>query len=85
MNTAKGATPDVAYIKVRAYGGSYIACEIGSKVRASCTQKEDVAAERCADKIFGKGNFTIALDDPQPEAWVWFFTAKAKTKMEVAA
>jgi hypothetical protein len=81
MKAKQASPPDVAYIKARAYGDTYIACEIGSKVRASCTQKEDVAAERCADKIFGKGKFTIVLDDPQHEAFVWFFTAKRKTEV----
>ncbi len=46
-------------IDVRDVGGTYIARAAGLNITASCTCGAKAAAERCADKVFGKGNWEM--------------------------
>lgn len=49
-------------IKVRPYAGTYAATCKEAKVRASCTASGQWAAESCAIKVYGQGNFLITFD-----------------------
>ena len=51
--------PDKVEIRVKEYGGTYIATAREVKVRASCTSGADHAAHACARKIFGPLGYTL--------------------------
>ena len=46
-------------LDVREYGQTYIARAAGLNITASCTCGARAAAERCADKVFGSGNWEL--------------------------
>lgn len=55
--TAQSPTTAGCRIDVREYGQAYIARAAGLNITASCTCSAKAAAERCADKVFGAGNW----------------------------
>lgn len=46
-------------IRVKEYGGTYIATCKSAKMRASCTACAEWAAKACAEKIYGMKGFTL--------------------------
>jgi hypothetical protein len=60
MKTKKSETVPVGcLIDVRDTSGTYIARAAGLNITASCTGGARQAAEACADKVFGKGNWSM--------------------------
>lgn len=68
-------------IRVKEYGGTYIATCKSAKVRASCTAGAQEAAHACAYKIFGKTGFTLTRRADGAAIW----TAEALKAAEPAA
>jgi len=52
-------------IDVRQSGGTYIARAAGLDITASCTCGAKAAAERCAEKVFGPGNWDMMQRDSE--------------------
>lgn len=69
--------PDKLEIRVKEYGGTYIATAREVKVRASCTSGAEAAARACAEKIFGVDGFTLHRRGDGAAIW----TAEAKSKI----
>ena len=65
--------PDKVEIRVKEYGGTYIATCKEAKMRASCTSGAKEAAHCCAYKIFGS-DFTLERRSDGANIW----TAAAK-------
>lgn len=61
--TAQSPTTAGCRIDVREYGQTYIARAAGLNITASCTCGAKAAAERCADKVFGSGNWEMFASD----------------------
>lgn len=55
--------PDQVVIRVKEYGGTYIATCKEVKMRASCTSGAREAAHTCAYKIYGADKFHLAKID----------------------
>lgn len=60
--------PDKVEIRVKEYGGTYIATAREVKVRASCTSGAEEAAHACAFKIYGDG-FTLTRRGDGAAIW----------------
>lgn len=63
QTTAMSPTTAGCRIDVRENGQTYIARAAGLNITASCTCGAKAAAERCADKVFGSGNWEMFASD----------------------